>query len=215
MNTRKLFLSSRIDLMNKVKSLKKLFLPDRFYTIEFVDTKFKDKIGSYTYGNPWIIDWGDKCDLKIGNFCSIAGGTTILLGGNHRDDWVTTYPFPKKIEFWPEAKGITGESYAKGDVIIGNDVQIGQDALILSGVKIGDGAIIGARAVVTKDVEPYAIVAGNPAKVIRKRFSEPTIKELLKIAWWNWPVEKIREFIPLLCDENIEAFIKKAKTTNG
>ena len=110
---------------------------------------------------------------------------------------------------FPEAKDISGHPATKGNVIIGNDVWIGYKATIMSGVTIGDGAVIGACSVVTKDVKPYEIVAGNPAKVIRKRFSDEIIIQLLKIAWWNWPIEKIKAEIEFLCNNNIEKFIER------
>lgn len=142
---------------------------------------------------------GRDARLEIGKFCSIAEGVKIFLGGNHRVDWITTYPFPALLHYWPEASGITGHPSTRGDVIIGNDVWIGTDAIILSGVKIGDGAVIGAGAVVTQDVNPYSIVIGNPAREIRRRFSDAMVDKLLEIRWWDWPPAKIRENLDFLC----------------
>lgn len=165
--------------------------------------KYKNyEIGEYTYGRPKI--FGNEATLKIGKFCSIAMGTTIYLGSEHHVEWVTTYPFFAKFK-----KASFASNTTKGDVIIGNDVWIGDGALILSGVTIGDGAVIGARAVVTKDVKPYEIVAGNPAKHIRFRFTQDQIDKLLKIKWWNWDIKKIEENFPLLLSDNIDEFIKK------
>lgn len=132
---------------------------------------------------------GDK--LIIGKFCQIASGVTFIMNGaNHLRNSVSTFPFAIFGEDWKDA--MEGKSYpTKGDTEIGNDVWIGFDATIMPGVKIGDGAIIGSKSVVTKDVEPYSIVGGNPAKLIRKRFSEQRIADLLEMKWWNWPVEKI------------------------
>jgi len=132
---------------------------------------------------------GDK--LIIGKFCQIASGVTFIMNGaNHLQDSVSTFPFAIFGEDWKHA--MAGKSYpTKGNTEIGNDVWIGFDATIMPGVKIGDGAIIGSKSVVTKDVEPYCIVGGNPAKPIRKRFSEEKIAELLKIQWWDWPVDEI------------------------
>jgi virginiamycin A acetyltransferase len=132
---------------------------------------------------------GDK--LIIGKFCQIASGVTFIMNGaNHLQDSVSTFPFAIFGEDWKDA--MEGKSYpTKRDTEIGNDVWIGFDATIMPGVKIGDGAIIGSKSVVTKDVEPYGIVGGNPAKLIRKRFKEERIAELLEMQWWNWPVEKI------------------------
>lgn len=132
---------------------------------------------------------GDK--LIIGKFCQIASGVTFIMNGaNHLQDSVSTFPFAIFGEDWKNA--MEGKSYpTKGDTEIGNDVWIGFDATIMPGVKIGDGAIIGSKSVVTKDVEPYSIVGGNPAKLIRKRFSEQRIEELLEMKWWDWPVDEI------------------------
>ena len=134
---------------------------------------------------------GDK--LKIGKFCSIACGTKFLFNSaNHALDSLSTYPFPLFFEEWNlEKEKVTDAWDNRGDIVIGNDVWIGYEAVILSGVTIGDGAIIGTRAVVTKDVPPYTIVGGVPAKPIRKRFDEKVIEELLKIKWWDWTEEKI------------------------
>ena len=132
--------------------------------------------------------------LVIGKFCSIACGAKFLFtSANHTQASLSTYPFPIFFEEWGlDVRDITSAWDNKGDIIIGNDVWIGYEAVILSGVTIGDGAIIGARAVVTKDVPPYTIVGGVPAKPIRKRFSDDTISALLKIKWWDWPEEEIR-----------------------
>lgn len=142
--------------------------------------------------------------LIIGKFCSIACGAKFIFNSaNHTMKSLSTYPFPLFFEEWDlDKKDVTDSWDNKGDIIIGNDVWIGYEAVIMSGVTIGDGAIIGTRAVVTKDVPPYTIVGGIPAKQIRKRYSDETIDTLLKIQWWNWSKEKIRE--------NIEA-IKQGK----
>lgn len=163
-------------------------------------------IGRFTYGEPIVREWDEGTTLKIGSFCSIASDVTILLGGNHNTDWVTTFPFSVLFD---EFKHIAGHPVTKGDVVIGNDVWIGTGALILSGVTIGDGAIVGARSVVTKNVEPYTVVAGNPARKIKERFSEETIKNLLEIKWWDWDLEKIKENIPLLLSPVIQDFLDK------
>lgn len=132
--------------------------------------------------------------LIIGKFCSIACGARFLLnGGNHALASLSTYPFPIFFDEWQQGwEGIAQAWDNKGDIIIGNDVWIGYEAIVLAGVTIGDGAIIGTRAVVTKDVAPYTIVGGVPAKPIRKRFDDTTIQKLQDLQWWNWPVEKIR-----------------------
>lgn len=167
------------------------------------------QFGKFTYdAHLQVYSWGEGATLKVGAFCSLAAGVQIFLGGNHRIDWVTTYPFNV---LWQAGQGIEGHPATKGDVIIGNDVWVGSQALILSGVTIGDGAVVGARAVVTKDIPPYSIVAGNPARIIRQRFDEKIVEKLLKIQWWNWEDAQIEEFIPLLLDSDIETFIIAAE----
>jgi acetyltransferase-like isoleucine patch superfamily enzyme len=167
------------------------------------------EIGDYTYGHPNIVSFGEGTRLKIGKFCSIADNAVIFLGGEHHVDFVTTYPFSHFFEF---AHGFTGtHPRVKGDITIGNDVWIGQEAFILSGVTVGDGAVIGARAVVAKDVKPYSVVVGNPARHLRFRVDEDLIEDLLALAWWDWPIEKIAEAMPLLLSENIRGFIEKYK----
>lgn len=133
--------------------------------------------------------------LIIGKFCSIAcGAKFIFTSANHTLKSLSTYPFPL---FWEEyglaQKDVTQAWDNKGDIVIGNDVWIGYESVIMSGVHIGNGAIIGTRAVVTKDVEPYTIVGGVPAKPIKKRFNDETIEKLQSICWWNWDKEKVRE----------------------
>lgn len=163
-------------------------------------------IGEWTYGAPRIHSWDDGTKLRVGKFCSFALNVTIILGGEHRTDWVTTYPFNT---FFPEAKDFKGHPHSKGDIVIGNDVWIGYGAILLSGITIGDGAAIGAGSVVTKDVAPYSVVAGNPAQQVKLRFPEPTIEKLLQIAWWDWPMSKIQEAWPLLMAPTINEFIEK------
>lgn len=138
--------------------------------------------------------------LKIGKFCSIACGAKFLFNSaNHTVKSLSTYPFPIFFEEWGlDVRDITTAWDNKGDIVIGNDVWIGYEAVIMSGVTIGDGAIIGTRAVVTKDVPPYTIVGGVPAKQIRKRFSEETISELLELKWWDWTFEKISQNIEFI-----------------
>lgn len=163
------------------------------------------EIGRESYGDPIVRSWKEGASLKIGAFCSIAAGVKIFLGGEHRTDWVTTFPFPT---LWKKQAGhIPGHPRTRGDVVIGNDVWIGTEAIILSGVRIGDGAVVGARALVTGNVPPYAIVAGNPAKLVRMRFADNIVVRLLDIAWWNWSDERIARYMPLLLSVEIESFI--------
>lgn len=145
---------------------------------------------------------GDK--LIIGKFCMIASGAKFIMnGGNHLTESISAYPFAIFGGDWKNA--MEGKSYpTKGDTIIGNDVWIGHNATIMPGVTIGDGAIIATNATVTKDVEPYTIVGGNPAQPIKKRFSEEVITLLLELQWWHWDIEKISENVQLLTSNNFE-----------
>lgn len=166
------------------------------------------EIGRGTYGDPKILSWKEGAVFKIGAFCSIAAGVKIFLGGEHRVDWVTTYPFNV---LWPSGQNLKGHPKTKGDVVIGNDVWIGTEAVIMSGVTIGDGAVVGARAVVTKDIEPYAIYAGNPARFVKKRFDDATIQELLELKWWQFSDEEIEALLPHLLNSDIKVFIESAR----
>jgi virginiamycin A acetyltransferase len=161
-------------------------------------------IGAYTYGRPKVRFAVSGSNLSIGRYCSIADGVEIMLGGNHRTEWVTTYPFPALPRLWPESVGLDGSHVSRGDIVIGHDVWLGSQSLILSGVTIGHGAVVAARAVVTKDVPPYAIVAGNPARVVRYRMSEERIAALLRSEWWLLPEAEVRRLIPTLLSDRIE-----------
>jgi acetyltransferase-like isoleucine patch superfamily enzyme len=168
------------------------------------------QFGKYTYGCP-IVHWeNDNAKLKIGNFCSIASNVNIYLGGNHRIDWVTTYPFGHIHSHEFNHFNGNGHPATKGDVVIGNDVWIGANVTIMSGVSIGDGAVIANNSHVVKDVAPYSLIGGNPAKLIKYRFTEQQIEKLLLIKWWYWDDEKINKFTPYLCNTNIDDFINLA-----
>lgn len=147
--------------------------------------------------------------LIMGKFCSIACGAKFLFtSANHTQKSLSTYPFPIFFDEWDlDVKDITSAWDRKGDIIIGNDVWIGYEAVIMSGVTIGDGAIIGARSVVTKDIPPYTIVGGVPARQIRRRFSEETIAALLELKWWNWPREKIARKIEAIKNGDMKALV--------
>ena len=148
-------------------------------------------VEEHSYGFPRVYAWNNETKLRIGKYCSIAEGVVILLGGEHRMDWVTTFPFSALPQEWPVASVIPGHPGTKGDVIIGNDVWIGHGAILLSGIRIGDGVVVGAGSVVSRDVEDYAVVAGNPAKFVKFRFDEQTRNQLKESSWWDWPHEKV------------------------
>jgi virginiamycin A acetyltransferase len=163
----------------------------------FSDTDFESHV-THFYPN----FYNDK--LIIGKFCQIAAGVEFIMNGaNHQMNCVSTFPF-NIFEKWNEDVPPLDKMPLKGDTIVGNDVWIGQNAVILPGVKIGDGAIIGTKSVVGSDVEAYSIVAGNPAKIIKKRFDDELIELLLKFKWWDLPIEKINELIPLLHNNDLE-----------
>lgn len=165
-------------------------------------------IGFGSYGRPHIHTFKHDSRLVIGKYCSIANGTTILLGGNHRTDWISSYPFPAKIS---GLEDITNYEKSKGNVIIGNDVWLCTNCTILSGVTIGDGAVVAAGSVVSRDVAPYSIVAGNPAQHIRWRFEQPVRERLLDIRWWDWPGEEVQKVARLLCSDDFDQFFNYAK----
>ncbi|MPQ32225.1 CatB-related O-acetyltransferase [Clostridium estertheticum] len=184
-----------------------------------VITRDNIKVGDYTIYNDFNNDPRDfeennvlyqytvnNDKLIIGKFCSIACKAKFLMtSGNHTMKSLSNYTFPIFYEEWDlPVSHITDAWDNKGDIEIGNDVWIGYDAIIMSGVKIGDGAIIGTRAVVTKDVPPYTIVGGVPAKVIKKRHDDKTISKLLEIKWWNWTYEKIQANIKYIQSGNID-----------
>ena len=147
--------------------------------------------------------------LIIGKFCSIACGAKFLFNSaNHALRSLSNYTFPLFFEEWGlNKKNVASAWDNKGDIIIGNDVWIGYEAVIMAGGHIGDGAVIAARAVVTKDVPPYTIVGGTPARKIRMRFEEETIAKLQQIQWWNWPVEKIRRSLPYIMEGTVDRLI--------
>ena len=167
--------------------------------------------GTYFDRNVNIISWSDDYHIYLGKYNSIGRDCTFFLHANHRTDWITT-----TSQLWgpvsPEIDSMLfemGHPICKGNIIIENDVWIGAKSTIMSGVKIGNGAVIGATATVTKDVPPYAIVVGNPGKIIKYRFTEEQIESLLKIEWWNWDEDKIRSEALELWSNNIDKFIKK------
>lgn len=181
------------------------------------------EIGAFTFYNDFVHDPRDfqknnvlyhypinHDRLHIGKFCSIACGAKFLFNSaNHALGSLSAYPFPLFYEAWEHGMSPAEAWDNKGDIVIGNDVWIGYEAVILAGVTVGDGAVIGARAVVTKDVPPYTIVGGVPAKPIRKRFSEAETARLLALKWWDWPIETIAASLRDIQSGNLEALTRR------
>jgi chloramphenicol O-acetyltransferase type B len=204
----------------KLAGMKRRFVPRLTRLIRFFDEFYQahrdDQVkvaqrfamGRYSYGTPRVIvtEW-DTGRLLIGAFCSVGPEVTFMLGGNHRPECVSTYPF--RIKFGLPNPSEDGSRASKGDILVGNDVWIGRGALILSGVTVGDGAVIGAEAVVASEVRPYAVVVGNPAREIRRRFTDQQVNALLAIAWWDWPIERIRAHATALGGPAIDDFIAR------
>ena len=165
-------------------------------------------LGKYTYGSVELLWASSGAQLSVGKFCSIGANLKIYLGGNHRTDWITTFPFGHvNTDIFTSFDG-KGHPTTKGNVNIGNDVWIGNNTTIMSGVTIGDGAVIANNSHVVKNVEPYSLVGGNPARHIKFRFSPDQIAKLLKISWWDWEESKINNYIPLLCSGRVDEFIQ-------
>ena len=196
----------------------------------YLDAVVKDpsiSVGAYTMYNDFVNDPldfeknnvlyhypinGDS--LEIGKFCSIAcGAKFIFTSANHTLESLSTYPFPLFFEEWDTPVSEVATAWdKKGNIVVGSDVWIGYEAVILSGVCIGDGAIIGARAVVTKDVEPYAIVGGVPARPIRMRYDQETIRALGSLRWWDLPAPQVRQLLPLIKRGDVKALIEAYKS---
>ncbi|PNQ76340.1 type B chloramphenicol O-acetyltransferase [Erythrobacter sp. SAORIC-644] len=199
--------------------------PFKGITLDRLVTNPNIRVGRYSYYSGYYHGHGfDECarfllpeegvdKLVIGSFCSIGSGAAFIMAGNqgHRSDWISTFPF-----YWmPEIDAFEGARNGfepAGDTVIGNDVWIGTEAIVMPGVKIGHGAVIGTRALVTKDVEPYAIVGGNPSKTLRMRFVEADIARLLELRWWDWIDDELKAAMPLLTDGDISALYRHWQT---
>ncbi len=200
--------------------------PFRGITLDKQVTHPNIVVGRYSYYSGYYHGHGfDDCArfllpeegadrLIVGSFCSIGSGAAFIMAGNqgHRNDWISTFPFYWMSEV-PAFAGAQNGYLPAGDTVIGNDVWIGSEAIVMPGVTIGHGAVIGTRALVTRDVEPYAIIGGNPGKVIRKRFSDADIDRLLEMAWWNWSDDQLHEAMPVLTSGDVEALHRHWKAT--
>jgi acetyltransferase-like isoleucine patch superfamily enzyme len=170
-------------------------------------------LGEYTYGtidvNPITYPDGGFAEgsVVVGKYCSLGPDIKAMFFRDHRVDWISTFPFPS---LWG-ARSIEPDCVNAEPIVIGNDVWIGSHTMLLSGAKIGDGAVIGAFSVVAGKIDPYTVVVGNPAKTIKKRFSDECIQMLLDIRWWDWPREKVMRYIDLLCCVDAEKFIQMVK----
>ncbi len=166
------------------------------------------RIGRYTWGHLRVTSRTEECRLEIGQFCSFARGCHILLGGEHRMDFVSTFRFPVHPPFREHfSDRVADGSVTRGDVTIGNDVWIGDDCTILSGVTLGDGVVVGAGSVVRQSAPPYAIVVGNPARVAGFRFPADQIEALLRIQWWDWSEEQLLGAMDQILSQDVQAFI--------
>ncbi|MFC7523082.1 type B chloramphenicol O-acetyltransferase [Parapedobacter sp. GCM10030251] len=154
-------------------------------------------------------DRRDVDQLIIGAFCSIGSGVSFIMAGNqgHRHDWISSFPFHYMPEVEAFNDAVDGFASA-GNTVVGNDVWIGSETMIMPGVCIGDGAVIGSRALVTKDVAPYAVVGGNPARLIKKRFSDQEIEMLLEARWWDWDESRLSAAIPIICSGDVSALYR-------
>jgi acetyltransferase-like isoleucine patch superfamily enzyme len=161
------------------------------------------EIGKWSYGFVRVLRWNRNGNLRIGNYCSFAENSTIMLGGEHNPKLITTFALGTVLG------GVEPDAHeeTKGDVVIGNDVWLGTNAMVMSGVTIGDGAVVGANSMVATNVPPYAIVSGNPARVVWMRFPPDIVQKLLQLRWWDWPEDKIRRFAPRLMSSDINALI--------
>ena len=190
------------------KLVKSSFRLRRHSTINDLILKKQLIIGNHTYGinNLDIHTYkGSESKIIIGKYCSLSKNITVITGGNHPLEWISTYPFRANWDM--SGKYEDGMPYSNGDIIIGNDVWIGTGATILSGITIGHGAVIAAGSIIVKDVPPYSIFGGSPAKIIRFRFSEIQIEKLLKIKWWDWNDHKVKNNVRFLNSDKIEYFL--------
>lgn len=184
----------------------------------FTKGSSKISLGDFTYGenNLTINEWGEGANLSIGKFCSLGDRISIFLGGNHRTDWITTFPFGHTAIDYFGKERVPGHPSTNGDINIGCDVWIGSDVKIFSGITIGNGAVIAGSSVVVKDIEPYSIVGGNPAKLIKYRFNEEIIDLLNRLKWWDLDHQVIKTIRNTLCQQpTAELLTELIKTYRG
>ena len=200
-----------------IDAVRKLFTKSAPFFTEFrmkgAIRSGKAVVGRHSYGKVYL--YGEISKIYIGNFCSIGPDCWAFIGSNHRHDFISTYPFSYTKKHGRDWGSDTDFSSCNGDVVIGNDVWIGKGVTILSGVTIGDGAVVGAKALVTKNVEPYSMVGGNPARVIRYRFSPEEIERLLALAWWDWPIEHVTASLDAIRGGDVAALERAAPAGKG
>lgn len=201
------FIKKKYELYKKEEHKRLIYKKYGSLTKYYVNTEYI-RVGDYTYGIPNIVNYTDKpYKISIGNFCSISNNLEIIIGGQHNYKNISSYSFlPQVQEIFPD---IQHPDKPIKNVVIGNDVWIGRNVTILQGVTIGDGAVIGTNSVVAKDIPPYAIAIGNPVKIIKYRFNEHQIEALLRIKWWDWPLDILKERMKEIINEDIDGFIAK------
>ncbi|HWC26501.1 MAG TPA: CatB-related O-acetyltransferase [Solirubrobacteraceae bacterium] len=171
-------------------------------------------MGNMSYYAPNVVKYaGDTGRVIIGNFASVAPDADFYVGGLHRTEWVSQYGLRAMLDL-PGAHE-DGFTHGRGDIVVGSDTWVTNGATVMSGVTIGDGAVVGTKAVVAKDVRPYAIVVGNPAREIRRRFSDEQVEALLRIRWWDWPTEKVKQHVELISSPDVDAFIARFDPAAG
>jgi acetyltransferase-like isoleucine patch superfamily enzyme len=171
-------------------------------------------MGTMSYYAPNVIKYtGDTGRVVVGNFASVAPDADFYVGGQHRTEWVSQYGLRAMLAL-PGAHE-DGFTHGRGDIVVGSDTWVTNGCTVMSGVTIGDGAVVGTKAVVAKDVRPYAVVVGNPAREIRRRFSDAQIDALLRIRWWDWPTETVKAHVDLIASPNVDAFIARFDPAAG
>src|SRR5450759_1342115 len=196
-----------------LRNLKRKLVKPTPYSIEWLKSKGLFTMGKHSYATPRVHYYdGDTARIIIGDWSALAAEVELLHGGNHRLDSAASFPIERRLGLPLDKASL--DVWNKGDVVIGSDVWIGRSTLIMGGVSIGHGAVIAARSTVTKDVEPYSVVAGAPARLLRKRFDASTINALLRIAWWDWPEDVIRQRVATLASPDLHKFITMYDSDN-